>query len=217
MYTNPNHQIVIKLMILARLFKIKPNDAAYAAVASKGEKRRVRGKEKQERKGNDNSKEQRASPVWNRAAVPRWHARYPELAPKDDDDDDEDDDNLASSSLASSKGGLENSTKQRIDLVTEQLAGDRSNQKSGGSPLCRGNEAGSLCRHDEEGTSRVDGCRGGWIRRIRRRNLGAGIQGWRRSWRKRKELCEEKNKRERERGGGAGREQHWRRLENGLV
>lgn len=28
---------------------------------------------------------------------------------------------------------LENLTKQRIDLVTEQLAGDRSNQKSGGS------------------------------------------------------------------------------------
>lgn len=28
---------------------------------------------------------------------------------------------------------LENLTKQRIDLVMEQLAGDRSNQKSGGS------------------------------------------------------------------------------------
>lgn len=31
------------------------------------------------------------------------------------------------------EASLENLTKQRIDLVTEQLAGDRSNQKSGGS------------------------------------------------------------------------------------
>lgn len=55
----------------------------------KGEKKRREGKTGKERKGNDNSKEQRASPVWNRAAVPRWHARYPELAPKDDDDYDD--------------------------------------------------------------------------------------------------------------------------------
>lgn len=31
------------------------------------------------------------------------------------------------------KGSLENLTKQRIDLVMEQLVGNRSNQKSGGS------------------------------------------------------------------------------------
>ena len=88
---------------------------------------------------------------------------------------------MASSSLASSKGGLENSTKQRIDLVTEQLAGDRSNQKSGGSPLCRGNEAGSLCRHDEEGTSRVMGVEeGGFVEFeegtwVQRSKVGEGV------------------------------------------
>lgn len=51
-----------------------------------------------------------------------------------------------------------------------------------------------------------------------------GSKGRGRSWGKRKELRGEKNKRERERenksereGRRAGREQHWRRLENGLV
>ena len=64
--------------------------------------------------------------------------------------------------LARSKGGLENSTKQRIDLVTEQLAGDRSNQKSGGSS-CRGMRL--ICRQRRRNDS-------GWFEWVAVEGLG---------------------------------------------
>lgn len=53
----------------------------------------------------------------------RCRARYLELAAVEED----------AGVYDAGKGSLENLTKQRIDLVMEQLAGDRSNQKSGAS------------------------------------------------------------------------------------
>lgn len=60
---------------------------------------------------------------------------------------------------ATGKDSLENLTKQRIDLVTEQLARDRSNQKSGGSSYRRMRPVGL-----PEGVAEGRGWGRGWRR-----------------------------------------------------
>lgn len=65
----------------------------------------------------------------NGVAFSRCRARYLELAAVMEKD--------SGGVYDGGKGSLENLTKQRIDLVTEQLAGDRSNQNSGGSSYRR--------------------------------------------------------------------------------
>lgn len=73
-------------------------------------------------------KEQARFKVSNGTTVIRCRTRYFEQPPPK---------RKTSAASATGKDSLENLTKQRIDLVTEQLARDRSNQKSGGSSYRR--------------------------------------------------------------------------------
>jgi len=95
-----------------------------------GVKRHILRREWEGREWEDPSGKRRAhSRAPNGVAVSRCRARYLELAAVVEKD--------SGGVYDGSKGSLENLTKQRIDLVTEQLAGDRSNQKSGGSSYRR--------------------------------------------------------------------------------
>lgn len=107
----------------------------------------------------------------------------------------------------------ENLTKQRIDLVTEQLAGDRSNQKSGGSsyrgmrPLGRSTRGGG---REERDTDIHDGrSRDSEDRRRPRRRASRGQP----TERKR----DSKRQIKREGQDTEGKRGEMNRLENGLV
>lgn len=88
--------------------------------------------------------------VSNSTTVIRCRTRYSEQPPPK---------RKTAAASAMGKDSLENLTKQRIDLVTEQLARDRSNQKSGGSSYRRMRPVGL-----PEGVAEGRDWRRGWKR-----------------------------------------------------